>query len=435
MNQIDKQNKKPWATALILICCFAILAAAGCWGYWYWYVRDYHCPSATTQSLTTLAPAMPEAEDFIVEIQDESEVKVEYIKAPDLTRAGEQEIILLLTDAWENTTEVSATLNVIIDDVAPVIEGVSDHVIYLGWKLDLMEGITISDAIDEAPVLTLDDCGLDMAAAGEYRVIYRGVDASGNETEVVSNITIIDDHIAPTILGVNPISLYAGSTVSYRSGILVSDDQDETPKLTIDSSKVDLSAAGEYELTYKATDKAGNETVVTTTVTVKEKLNSYVDEETIYAKADQLLGKITRESMTDREKVEAIYKWARNNLKYVSTSDKTDWLQAAYTMMTRYRGDCFNYYAFCRLMLDRLGIENLTVQRSSDSVRGGRHFWNLVSLDGENWYHLDTTPRSSTYRGDRNFCLVTDAVREKYNKYAPGYYTRDMSLYPATPEE
>lgn len=421
--------------ALIIVGCLAILAAAA-WGWWYWFVRDYHAPTATVTSLTTLAPAVPEPEDFIVEIQDESAVTVEYAVQPDLTRKGEQEVVLLLTDEWENTAEIPASLTVIIDDEGPVIEGVQDHAIWLGQEVDFQEGVTIRDEIDEAPVLTIDDSGVDLTKGGEYEIIYLGTDASGNETVVKGKLTITDDHIAPTILGVQPISLYEGSAVAYRSGILVSDDQDEFPKLTIDSSQVDLSQPGVYEVIYKATDAAGNETVISTTVTVSEKKSSYVDEETIYARADEILSKIVTDDMTEREKVEAIYMWTKRNLKYISTSDKTDWLQAAYTMMTSHRGDCFNFYAVSKLMFDRLGIPNMMVRRSADSIREGKHFWNLVSIDGgETWYHFDTTPRSVDYRGDRDFCLVTDAKLEAFEKYYPGYYTRELSLYPATPEE
>ena len=58
------------------------------------------------------------------------------------------------------------------------------------------------------------------------------------------------DTTAPTILGVNKLSVFVGSTVAYRSGILVTDDVDPNPKLTIDSSFVNLSAPGTYQLTF-----------------------------------------------------------------------------------------------------------------------------------------------------------------------------------------
>ena len=379
---------------------------------------------------------MPEPEDFILEIQDVTAVTAAYVREPDMTKEGEQTVLLLLTDESGNTAQVQASLTVIFDKAAPVIEGVKPLRLYLGQEIDYLDGISIRDDLDEAPVLTVDDSRADLTRAGEYEIIYVGRDVAGNEVRESTTLTIIEDNTAPVILGVNPISLYAGSTVAYRSGILVTDDQDDAPKLTVDSSQVDLSRPGEYELIYRATDAAGNESSITTTVTVTEKKANYVDEQTIYAKADELLAKIVTEEMTDREKVEAIYRWGKRNLTYNGTSDKTDWLQAAYRMMTRRSGDCFSYYAVAKLMFDRLGLPNITVRRSADSVRTGSHYWNLVSVDGgETYYHYDSTPRSSSYGGSRNFCLVTDAFLDAYDRYYPGYYTRDRSLYPATPEE
>lgn len=87
-------------------------------------------------------------------------------------------------------------------------------------------------------------------------------------------------------------------------------------------------------------------------------------------------------------------------------------------------------------MFERLNLPNITVLRSEESVRSGAHYWSLVSVDGgETYYHYDATPKSVNYGGNRNFCLVTDAVLDAYDRYYPGYYTRDRNLYPATPEE
>ena len=322
------------------------------------------------------------------------------------------------------------------DLVPPVIEGVQSLCVYMGTEMDLLAGVIIRDDRDAAPILTLDDKNVDWTRPGEYEIVYLGRDASGNETRETAVLTLVDDHIPPTILGVNPISLYAGGTVAYRSGILVTDDQDGAPKLTVDSSGVDLSAPGVYELIYRAVDEAGNEAAVATTVTVLEKSAGYVDEETIYAEADAILEKIITVDMTVRDQVEAIYRWMKRNLTYTGNSDKTDRLQAAYVTMTRRTGDCFSYYAVGKLMFDRLGIPNITVLRSADSVRAGSHYWSLVSVDGgETYYHVDATPRSLDYTGDRNFCLVTDGFLDDYDRSFPGYYTRDRSLYPATPEE
>ena len=240
------------------------------------------------------------------------------------------------------------------------------------------------------------------------------------------------DTTAPTILGVNKLSVFVGSTVAYRSGILVTDDTDPNPKLTVDSSFVNLSAPGTYQLVYAATDSAGNTSKVQTTVTVVEAPESYVDEALIKETADQLLAKILTEGQTPEQQVNAIYDWMEGHCYYIAEFDKSDYMQAAYLMMTEHRGDCYGFYALSRLLFDRLGLPNLTVTRLPNEVRTSRHWWNMVSLDGgESWYHFDAIPHMTH---PTRTCLVTDADLEAFNQLMPNYYYYDQAGYPRSPD-
>ena len=241
------------------------------------------------------------------------------------------------------------------------------------------------------------------------------------------------DTTAPTIMGVNKLSVFVGSTVAYRSGILVTDDTDPNPTLTVDSQWVNLSAPGTYQLVYRATDSAGNEASVQTTVTVVEAPETYVDEALIKEEADKLLAKITTEDMDTEQKLNAIYDWMTTHCYYIAHFDKSDYMQAAYLMMTTNRGDCYGFYALSRLLFDRLGLPNLTVTRLPNEIRTSNHWWNMVSLDGgESWYHFDATPHMTA---EARTCLVTDAYLEAFNQENPNYYYYDRSSAPATPAE
>lgn len=398
-------------------------------------VRDTIAPQGQLQDLTAPASQIPDAAEFVIGVTDATQVTAAYLEEPDASLEGEQTVTVVLTDAGGNKTNLQANLTLIFDQEAPVITGAADIQTIPGQEPDYWTGITVTDDLDSAPALTVDTSGVDLATEGIYPVTYTARDSAGNETVVTVNVVVTTDMTPPSILGVNPISLYLGGTVSYRSGILVVDDKDANPTLTVDNSGVDLSQPGVYEVTYTARDASGNQTSITTTVTVSQKTDSYVEPEVIWAAADKIIDRIITDGMTDREKVQAVYDYVIGSFTYIYTSDKTDWMQAAYTMLQNLNGDCFNYYAVTKLLLDRLGIPNITVTRSQDSVRDGRHWWSLVSVDGGlTYYHVDTTPRNINYTGDRNFCLVTDAFLEKYNEFAPGYYTRDMSMYPETPE-
>ena len=151
------------------------------------------------------------------------------------------------------------------------------------------------------------------------------------------------------------------------------------------------------------------------------------------AAADELLKRLIWDGATAEEQVREIYRWTRSLLSYGGHSDRTDWRQTAYTMLTDGKGDCFGYYAVTKLLFERLGIPNIDVQKVRNYEDDSDHFWSLVSVDGgETYYHFDATPR---YGDGDDFCLVTDAFLDAYSESHKGSHNRDKSLYPETPEE
>lgn len=318
----------------------------------------------------------------------------------------------------------------IVDTMSPVIT-VQDAVVYTTELPDpeifiqqVQDGTSVTVTYVQTP---------DMSVEGTQEVQLCVTDCGGNAVFATAQMTITPDYEAPKILGVNKFSLYAGGTISYRSGVIVEDNCDEAPTLTVDSSEVDLSTPGSYEVIYRATDAAGNTTVLTAPVTVSEKPDTYVDEAEIIAMADELLATFITPDMTTRQQVEAIYDWVDEHCSYLNRTDKVDRMQGAYVMMSTRTGDCFNYFAICSVFFERLGIPQINVERSPKSVRTTKHYWSLVSIDGgETYYHFDVCPLV-----DYNWriCLATDAELEECNKYLPGYYTFEKDLYPATPVE
>ena len=241
-----------------------------------------------------------------------------------------------------------------------------------------------------------------------------------------------EDTKAPKITGVADKMVYKGDAVSYRKGVKVTDDLDPEPVLTIDSSQVDLSKVGKYEVIYTAEDAAGNTSTKKATITVIKKTKGNVDLDELNKSADAVLKKIIKKDMTTKQQVEAIYKWANTSLGY-SSYEGNDWLKAAKHMLDKRTGDCYNYFAVCKLMFERLGIPNIDVVKVKKSASSSSHFWSLVSVDGgKTYYHFDATPRKGD--GD-NFCLVTDAFLDKYSKAHNNSHNRDKSLYPKTPKK
>ncbi len=406
-------------------------------------VVDSVRPILETKDIDAFAGRMPEAKAFVKKVIDGTEVRFTYVQEPDMTKEGEQIVKIQATDLGGNTTTAEAKVNVIIDTVAPVIDSPEELIVLIGIPTDITTLVKVTDDKDTAPVLdfmavkkdeseiiTADE--IDQTVEGEYTVTLKATDGAGNETEKITVLKVVDDKEAPRILGVQTKSLYLGSTISYRKGIVVEDNYDAAPKLSIDSSAVDLSKPGVYDLVYSATDAIGNVSSVTTTVTVKEKPDTYVEEEIILAEVDKILEDIIKENMTTKEKVNAVYDWITAHGRYRGTEDKNDRLQAAYVLLTTGIGDCYNFYALSSVMLDQLNIPNVEIKRSPNSVRRSRHWWNLVSIDGgETYYHFDTCPQ---YGCRIRVCLSNDATLEKCNKITAGYYTYDKELYPVVPD-
>ena len=395
-------------------------------------VEDTIAPEAQVQNLAIYNSTAPDPEDFIVSIKDASPVTVQYEKRTDLSKEGSYLLKLLLTDAAGNRSEYEVVLTVFIDNGKPQLSGVDAIFTYIGTEPDYLAGVTAMDDRDMDLQILVDTSNVDLDTVGTYEIYYSVTDAAHNTTTATTTVTVTDDNTAPIIQGVHDISLYLGSAVSYRSGVVVTDDKDPAPKLEVDSSQVDLSNPGTYPLVYTARDMTGNETRLEVTVTVAEKPSSFVEEETIYAKADALLKKIVTDDMTDEAKVKAIYSYVRSHYTYSGHSDKTDWLQGAWVMMDEGQGDCFNYYALTKLLLERLDIPNIDVRKVRNYAEDSDHYWSLVSVDGgQTYYHLDTTPRVG--EGD-DFCLVTDAFLDAYSAAHKNCHNRDKTLYPATPE-
>ncbi|HHX55482.1 MAG TPA: DUF5011 domain-containing protein [Clostridiales bacterium] len=308
-------------------------------------IVDTTPPSATAKDISLVLNNTVEVEEFVDTVEDYSQVSASFKTEPDFTYVGNQDVILLFEDEYQNATEVVAKLTIIADTTPPVIEGVEDQYVFVG------------------------------------------------------------------------------DTVSYRQGVVVTDDIDENVELVIDNSQVNIQEAGEYTVTYHATDASGNETSKEALITVRNKIENAADEEEVFAIADEILDQIIEPSMSVHDKAWSIYTWVCSNVSYIGHSDKSDYITGAYEGFTKKRGDCYIYFSVTKVLLTRADVPNRDITRV-----GGRtkHYWHLVDY-GEGWYHLDTTPQRDYIQA----FMLTDAEVEAYTARSNrNYYTYDKSLYP-----
>ena len=297
------------------------------------------------------------------------------------------------------------------------------------WVGELLTAdLFVADVVDATPVAIAFKTTPDFSTPGEKAVTLVLTDTSGNAAEVMATLTVLQDTGKPVISGVVDLAVFVGDTVSYRTGVTVTDDHDANVVLEIDNSAVVLTAAGTYEVVYSATDKAGNRTEATAKVVVTVKPEGYVTEAEMYALVDQVFAKILTPGMSDLERMSAIFYWIEENIDYVGTSDKGDWVQGAYLGLTRATGDCFTYFAAAKAMLTRAGYETIPLERVPEART--RHYWNLVKYNGE-WYHYDPLP----YLPKHHYvCLLrTDAEVAKYSTISTHmYYIFDTTGVPAS---
>lgn len=275
-------------------------------------------------------------------------------------------------------------------------------------------------------------------------LLVRGL--SGSHAPSVSDTPApVEDTQPPVISGAKDLTVAVGESLSYRTGVTVTDDGEEPVQLQVDASGVNLSEPGTYQAVYWAEDAAGNRAEVTVTVTVVEAVT--VDDadggetedvvetggeeitlERVNELADDILAEITTSGMSQREKALAIYNYVHNNIKYVGTSDKSSWLVGAYVGFTRGSGDCYNYFACSKALLTRAGIPNVDLTRVGGN---SRHYWQLVDVGG-GYYHFDACPHPNSYPL-YSFLLTEEQVKaytKQCSSIRKNYYVYDYDACP-----
>ncbi len=293
-----------------------------------------------------------------------------------------------LTIAWDmpffGQRTDTTTLHV-QDTTAPEVT-LTEASIEMYTTADAPTAADLVDSIVDATNCTIDFADeYDFTSEGEFDIEIVVTDTSGNQTVNTIPCTVVEDVTGPVITGVEPITIAQGDAVSYKKNIQVTDDHDDDPTLEVDSSEVNVDKRGTYTLKYIATDAAGNVTEKSTTVKIVSAKITEATEETVYAMADNILADIITDGMTQLQQAKAVFDWVVYNITYSETAGIDDLLSAAYKGMYYRVGDCTVKQKTAEVMLNRLGIKNMEIEKIRDT-RG--HYWLLIDV-GEGWYHYD----------------------------------------------
>lgn len=234
-------------------------------------------------------------------------------------------------------------------------------------------------------------------------------------------VQLVKDKEPPVLYGVHKLYSYLDESVIYMDGIYAEDNADTAPVITLNNAKVNTHKAGTYKIEYVATDFSGNTAVKETQIVLMEPEYTV---EYVYELADKVLEKITTPDMTTTEKLKAIFNWGRSHVKYGYGFGHSDWRRAAVMGFTKGTGDCFVFYSTTRALLDRIGVEYVSVERLGGK---SRHYWVLVNV-GTGWYHFDTTVAAS----HKHKCFMWTDKQCKVKSY---FWRYDPTLCPPVATE
>lgn len=252
---------------------------------------------------------------------------------------------------------------------------------------------------------------------------------------VNSSIEVSYQDITPPIItGAKDMTIYIGEAPAYRKNVVVSDDSGGNVELKIDSTQVNLSKPGRYPITYLATDASGNSASVTVYLTVEI---YFPKEAELTTALDKVISNIILPTMSTEEKVRVIYAYVQSNITFVDTSDKSNWKAEAYkSLFVTNTGDCFSFFAASKAFFERLGIENLDIQRPEELAKkmNQTHYWSLVNISDDPqkdiWYHYDSCRLRAEY--NHSGCLLTEVQINAYNYVRENFYAYNTDLFPKT---
>ncbi|MCM1193084.1 MAG: hypothetical protein NC123_13240 [Butyrivibrio sp.] len=154
-------------------------------------ITDTVPPVVEVRNLTRFTNTPVSAEDFLVSVQDITEVTAAFAEEPDITVPGSREVALVFTDESGNETRTSAVLTLEEDTEPPVITGARDITYVMGTSISYKKNVTVSDNSGGEIPLNVDNSQVNLEAEGVYPVTYSAADDSGNTASVTINVTVI----------------------------------------------------------------------------------------------------------------------------------------------------------------------------------------------------------------------------------------------------
>lgn len=293
------------------------------------HVRDTVAPTAEAVPVRLELGETCTEKDFVANIVDATNVKVELDEPIDFKKTGKRDVILHLSDQGGNTLDLTSELNItcvkselsveagegvpdikkfvlagetykyvtdmekidytklqqteveievdgcvyssmmkVIDTVAPVLEvqDVEDFMLVEKSTDDFV--VNVEDVTNTTVEFATEP---DLEKEGEQEVEIVVYDEARNKTSKKAKLTLVKDDKAPVIRGAKGITCTEGDSVDFKAGVSAIDNCPVGLSFSVDASGVNTNVAGTYIVYYNAKDLAGNTSKAQATVTVLAK--------------------------------------------------------------------------------------------------------------------------------------------------------------------
>lgn len=196
--------------------------------------------------------------------------KVTYDGKVDTSKAGVYKVTYKVTDSSNFTSNKTVNITVKGESV-PTID-VNNKEISAFTSFDYLDGVKAYDDTDGDITKNITYTGsVDVDKVGEYSITYSVVNSLGKSVSKTIVVKVIPNE--KPVIDVKDKTIYLNSTFDELSGVKATDkeDGDISSLVKVVKSDVKTDELGKYSVTYSVTDKAGQETQKTITVTVVEK--------------------------------------------------------------------------------------------------------------------------------------------------------------------
>ena len=194
----------------------------------------------------------------------ESDIQIDSSQV-NTKKLGEYKIIYLLDDK-----EYELLVHV-VDTKAPTYK-TKNLDIDVGMKVDIDD--VVSDIKDSTKTKAYFKKDYDFTKEGQQTIVVVVEDEAGNKTEKEIEVNIVKDTEKPELTGLHDLTAKVNGEVDYLSGLSAKDNRDPNPKITVDSSAVDLSKEGTYQVKYTVKDRSGNQNTFTRNVKVLKQVKA-----------------------------------------------------------------------------------------------------------------------------------------------------------------